>query len=229
MWPYTLLSYAHYKKTMREIAPIFLGQYVCIFLYPPLYAISTFNLEIFHQREEKKMQEDYSCSFCLWQMARNLFQYHFDSQKTLILSSLSMATFKPFFLFIYHEGVQDFRCPGVYLPRILRFSWQRTANTAPCTSVHPQLLSLGRLGEHWDVQSTVEVIIATLTQWTLPHPTHPHVQLTTNMGPNPLNNGRLHIIGGIIDGISSIYYRITVSCFVLMKACFIIWIFIMIQ
>ena len=133
--------------------------------------------------KRKKMHEDYSCSLCLWQMARNLFQYNFDRKKTLlIISNISTATLKPFS--IYHEGDQVARWPGVYLPRILRFPRERTSDTAPGTSVHPQILSLGRLGEHWDVHRTVEVIIATLTR--CGHPT-PGGELTTITGNQSTN------------------------------------------
>ena len=169
------------------------------------------------------MHEDYSCSLCLWQMVRNLFQYNFDSQKSLWISCPPIASLS--------FSIFPLSC-CVYLPRIFRFPWQRSSDTAPSTSVHPEIL------RSWDP-------VTRRSRWglwednTLGCPAYsgghnrlldptPSTELTAKLWANPLNNGRFHIIGGIIDGISSIYYRITVSCFVLMKACFIISIFLMI-
>ena len=109
----------------------------------------------------------------------------------------------------------------VYLPRIFRFPWQRTSNTAPRTSVHPEILSLGGLGDDYTGMST--------RLWRshngLTHPT-PSGELTGKLSQF-LNKWEVPHNRGIIDGISSIFYRINVSCFVLMKAYFIISIFLM--
>ena len=59
----------------------------------------------------------------------------------------------------------------------------------------------------------------------LTHPT-PSGELTAKLSQF-LNKWEVPHNRGIIDGISSIFYRINVSCFVLMKAYFIISIFLM--